>query len=56
MTRFLAAQLATSHYYDLTRSREDLGYSPRISKEEGMRRLGAWLADQKPTRPSLPKP
>lgn len=44
MTRFLAAQLTTSHYYDITRARDDFGYQPRISIEEGMRRLGAALA------------
>jgi len=43
MTRFLAAQLATDHYFDITRAREDFGYCPRISTEEGMRRLAAWL-------------
>lgn len=43
MTRFLAAQLATSHYFDLTRAREDFGYSPSISTAEGMRRLGETL-------------
>ncbi len=41
MTRFLAAQLATDHYFDLTRAREDFGYDPPISTEEGMRRLAA---------------
>lgn len=45
MTRFLAAQLATSHYFDLTRAREDFGYSPVISMSEGMRRLAASLAE-----------
>lgn len=39
MTRFLAAQLSTSHYFDLTRAREDFGYAPRISTAEGMQRL-----------------
>lgn len=39
MTRFLAAQLAKSHYFDLSRARRDIGYSPRISMEEGMKRL-----------------
>jgi nucleoside-diphosphate-sugar epimerase len=39
MTRFLAAQLATSHYFDLTRARQDFGYQPAISLQEGMRRL-----------------
>lgn len=43
MTRFLAAQLATHHYFDISRARRDFGYAPRISIEEGMRRLGATL-------------
>lgn len=44
MARFLAAQLATSHYFNITRAREDFGYEPQISTAEGMRRLGAELA------------
>jgi nucleoside-diphosphate-sugar epimerase len=44
MTRFLAAQLATSHYFNIRRARQDLGYEPRISTAEGMRRLGFELA------------
>lgn len=40
MTRFLAAQLGTSHYFDITKSRRDFGYEPRVSMDEGMRRLG----------------
>jgi len=43
MTRFLAAQLATSHYFDISRARHDLGYQPQISMMEGMRRLVAWF-------------
>ncbi|BBO31394.1 NAD-dependent epimerase/dehydratase family protein [Lacipirellula parvula] len=43
MTRFLAAQLATSHWFDLSAARRDFGYAPAISSSEGMRRLGAWL-------------
>jgi len=39
MTRFLAAQLATSHYFDISRARQDFGYRSIVSPEEGMRRL-----------------
>jgi nucleoside-diphosphate-sugar epimerase len=43
MTRFVAQQLATSHWFDISAARRDLGYTPRVSTEEGMRRLGEWL-------------
>lgn len=43
MTRFLAAQLATSHYFNIDRARRDFGYFPQISSQQGMQRLGAWL-------------
>ena len=39
MTRFLAAQLAKSHYFDISRAKQDLGYRPLVSNEEGMQRL-----------------
>ena len=41
MSRFLAAQMATSHYFDIARARRDFGYEPKISMAEGMRRLAA---------------
>jgi nucleoside-diphosphate-sugar epimerase len=43
MTRFLAAQLAKSHWFDINAAQRDFGYEPRVSTEEGMRRLGEWL-------------
>jgi nucleoside-diphosphate-sugar epimerase len=43
MTRFLAAQLGTSHYFDISRARADFGYEPRVTTAEGMERLAAWL-------------
>jgi 2-alkyl-3-oxoalkanoate reductase len=44
MTRFLAAQLGTSHYFDISAARGDLGYQPRVSMAEGMERLKSWLS------------
>jgi 2-alkyl-3-oxoalkanoate reductase len=43
MTRFLAAQLAQSHWFDIGAARRDFGYAPRVSTAEGMLRLGQWL-------------
>ena len=43
MTRFLAAQLGTSHYFNIAAARRDLSYVPHVSMAEGMRRLAAWL-------------
>lgn len=39
MTRFVAAQLSTSHWYDITAVRRDLGYAPAVSVEEGLKRV-----------------
>jgi 2-alkyl-3-oxoalkanoate reductase len=44
MTRFLAAQLARHHYFNIARARADFGYMPQVSTAEGMRRLAAELA------------
>ena len=43
MTRFVASQLSTSHWYDISAARRDLGYAPKVSVEEGLKRLGARL-------------
>jgi nucleoside-diphosphate-sugar epimerase len=48
MTRFLAAQLAKSHYFDISRARRDFAFTPRITTAEGMRRLAAELAAAAP--------
>jgi len=39
MTRFLACQLAKSHYFNITAARRELGYKPRISTQEGIERF-----------------
>jgi 2-alkyl-3-oxoalkanoate reductase len=41
MSRFLAQQMSTSHYFDIGRARRDFGYEPKISLAEGMHRLAA---------------
>ena len=44
MSRFLAMQMSSSHYFDITRAREDFGYRPEVSMAEGMRRLAVALS------------
>jgi nucleoside-diphosphate-sugar epimerase len=39
MTRFLAAQLAQTHYLNIAKARRDFGYTPSLSMTEGMKRL-----------------
>ena len=39
MTRFLAEELSTAHWFNIDAARRDLGYRPTMSIEEGMRRL-----------------
>ncbi|MEO6366147.1 MAG: 2-alkyl-3-oxoalkanoate reductase [Luteimonas sp.] len=41
MTRFLAEQLSTTHWYDMTPATRDFGYVPRISIAQGMEHLSA---------------
>jgi nucleoside-diphosphate-sugar epimerase len=43
MTRFLARELSTAHWFDIGAARRDLAYEPVITMEEGLRRLEEWL-------------
>ncbi len=45
MTRFVAKELATAHWFDISAARHDLGYKPRISTEEGLKQLQKWLGE-----------
>ncbi|GJM05713.1 MAG: 3-beta hydroxysteroid dehydrogenase [marine bacterium B5-7] len=46
MTRFVARQLSTSHWFDLAAAKRDLSYEPTINIDEGMRHLKASLNDE----------
>ncbi|PPH84263.1 NAD(P)-dependent oxidoreductase [Rathayibacter sp. AY1D9] len=41
MTRFLAEQLSTAHWFDQRRTRADLQWSPSVTLDEGLARLSA---------------
>lgn len=45
MTRFLAEQLATPHWYSMAPAARDFGYVPRISMAGGLARLRASLTE-----------
>jgi nucleoside-diphosphate-sugar epimerase len=46
MTRFLAEQLSTPHWYDIGAARRDFGFRPHVDFAEGLRRTAAWWAGQ----------
>jgi len=46
MTRFLVHQLSTAHWFNIEAARRDLGYEPKISINEGLKRLERWFADK----------
>lgn len=43
MTKFVAKELGTSHWFNITAAKKDLGYNPVVSTEEGLKRLEEWL-------------
>ena len=43
MTRFVARELSTSHWYDISAARKDLGFEPSVSTDEGLKHLARWL-------------
>lgn len=43
MTRFLASQLATTHTYSIAKAKNELGYIPRVSMDEGLDKLFSYL-------------
>src|SRR5699024_3007329 len=51
MTRFLAEQLSTAHWFDQRRTREALAWTPSVGLDEGVARLAAYYG----TRLVLPR-
>jgi nucleoside-diphosphate-sugar epimerase len=43
VTRFLAQELSTAHWFDIGAARKDFGYQPDISIEQGLKRLERFL-------------
>ena len=43
LTRFVARQLSTAHWFEISAARRDLGYEPSVSIGEGLRRLAESL-------------
>ncbi|MFT5705534.1 MAG: nucleoside-diphosphate-sugar epimerase [Shewanella sp.] len=43
MTRFVARQLSTSHYFDIAAAKTDFGYLPVVSIDQGMLKLKEYL-------------
>ena len=43
LTRFVLQQLTTAHWFNISAARRDLGYSPGVTIEQGMERLGKWF-------------
>ena len=43
MTRFVARQLATAHWFQIEAAQRAFGYRPTVSVDDGLRRLKEWL-------------
>ena len=46
LTRFMAEQLAMSHWFSIAKAKNTLSYVPKISTVDGMERLVEWLIGQ----------
>ncbi|MBF0544974.1 MAG: NAD-dependent epimerase/dehydratase family protein [Candidatus Riflebacteria bacterium] len=40
MSRWVAGEMATAHWFDISAARNDLNFNPQVSIEEGMKKLG----------------
>lgn len=44
ITRFVAEQLGTAHWFDPRPAQRDLGWTPHVTLDEGFERLAGWFA------------
>ncbi len=47
MTRFIARNFASAHWFDISAARRDLGYEPKISIDDGLEKLRQWFEKRK---------
>jgi nucleoside-diphosphate-sugar epimerase len=55
LTRFLANELAMSHYYDISRAKRDFGYAPSLDMEDVTKKIVAYFKKQRLRVPTAPK-
>lgn len=47
MTRFVARQLSTAHWFNLEAAKRDLGYDPKVTTADGLTLLKKWFETQR---------
>lgn len=45
LTRFVVSEMSTAHWFNIAAARRDFGYEPKVSVDEGLRRLAASLRE-----------
>jgi len=55
MTRFVASELATDHWFNIAAARRDLEYAPRVTMAAGTAELIEWLKRTMPRAAELPQ-
>jgi len=43
ITRFMAEAVTQSHWFDISAAKKDLGYKPKLTTAEGLKKLEKWL-------------
>ena len=46
ITRFMAEAVSQSHWFNISAAKKDLGYKPKLTTAEGLKRLENWLQIQ----------